>query len=420
MEDSAQEAILQWAETISPRIESTEPGVCTVDLSGTQYSKGGGYRFGQVGLEALEQLHLQAQAGIAAHPQIARLAARFAEPIQVIPADSDQVRQFLTPLPVEALPIPAETADLLKRWGVRTFGELLALPQQATVERLGDEIRLLLELPGLGPPPPLKRYQPRRDPSEAIDFEHPIDRLDTLLRHLRSLLEQLGQRLKEIYQVTDVMTLQLRFEDGSLHEQQFEIPDPTRDPRLLLRLLHTYLENFRSESPVVGVSLSVHPARPPAQQLDLFQSSLHDPNRFAETVARVKALVGSDHVGTPCLEPTHRPDAFTMNAFRDPAEEKTTPSHIPESSQGLPLRRFRPPIPVSITGDLGRHNEQCRLKSRTIQGRLIRIIGPWKSSGNWWDQSAWDREEWDIELANGGVYRLVHDGNDWKLEGIYG
>jgi hypothetical protein len=55
-------------------------------------------------------------------------------------------------------------------------------------------------------------------------------------------------------------------------------------------------------------------------------------------------------------------------------------------------------------------------------GRVFACAGPWRSSGRWWalDRTDWDRDEWDVELADGGVYRLTKDRatSRWVIEGI--
>jgi hypothetical protein len=52
---------------------------------------------------------------------------------------------------------------------------------------------------------------------------------------------------------------------------------------------------------------------------------------------------------------------------------------------------------------------------------VIHRAGPWRSSGRWWvlDRSNWDRDEWEVELASGGVYRLVRDriSGAWEIDG---
>ena len=43
---------------------------------------------------------------------------------------------------------------------------------------------------------------------------------------------------------------------------------------------------------------------------------------------------------------------------------------------------------------------------------------PWRASGDWWDV-AWSREEWDVALAAGGLYRIFRDRlrDEWFVEG---
>src|SRR2546421_376715 len=75
------------------------------------------------------------------------------------------------------------------------------------------------------------------------------------------------------------------------------------------------LENFKSEQPIIAVALMAEPIRPVSQQFGLFETALRNPHQLYETLARLSALLGSDCVGTPILEETHRPDAFRMEPF---------------------------------------------------------------------------------------------------------
>ena len=54
-------------------------------------------------------------------------------------------------------------------------------------------------------------------------------------------------------------------------------------------------------------------------------------------------------------------------------------------------------------------------------GNVIHRAGPWRSSGRWWttDKSKWDRDEWDVELAGAGCYRIarVRETGLWEIEG---
>lgn len=50
---------------------------------------------------------------------------------------------------------------------------------------------------------------------------------------------------------------------------------------------------------------------------------------------------------------------------------------------------------------------------------MLASAGPWRASGEWWTASPWDREEWDVELSDGGLYRVFRTSREWFLEGVY-
>ena len=85
---------------------------------------------------------------------------------------------------------------------------------------------------------------------------------------------------------------------------------------------------------------------------------------------------------------------------------------------GLPLRRFRPPNPVTVELDSAKRPRA--IISSTIRGKITRSRGPWLSSGDWWDRFFWVRQDWDVQLENGALYRLYRERDCWKLDGAHG
>jgi protein ImuB len=82
----------------------------------------------------------------------------------------------------------------------------------------------------------------------------------------------------------------------------------------------------------------------------------------------------------------------------------------------LALRRFRPRRAAAVTLVAGRPVE---LRSKGLGGRIVTSAGPWRASGEWWTDAPWLADEWDVELGDGTLCRLVHDGSAWWLEGLY-
>src|SRR5882762_4435239 len=318
---------------------------------------------------------------------------------------------------------------ILHKWGIHTIGQLAALNKQQLGERLGPEAVRMWEHANGRSNRVLKLIRPPESFEESFEFENEIETAEPLLFMLRRFLEQLAVRLSAIYLVAKELELRITFANKEIYQRVFKIPQPTNDFDLLFRMLHTHLENFKSEYPIVAVALSAQPIRPAREQFGLFETTLRNPHQLSETLARLTALLGADRVGTPILEETHRPDAFRIEPFTwtlafapgNGGRSSATPhsQHQAHSSSPLhilrsALRRFRPPAATSMFV-----SEQRHLQSETIRGQVVDQRGPYLFSGNWWDEKSWARAEWDLQLEAGELVLAHESQGTWKLDGVY-
>ena len=51
----------------------------------------------------------------------------------------------------------------------------------------------------------------------------------------------------------------------------------------------------------------------------------------------------------------------------------------------------------------------------------MRHAGPWRLFGEWWGDSRFARDYFDVELSDGAVYRVYHNQEDgtWFVDGLY-
>jgi protein ImuB len=326
----------------------------------------------------------------------------------------------------------ANLIGILHKWGIHTLGQLAALNKEDLRDRLGAEAVALWERANGTASRQLKFVQPPETFIESFEFDHEIETAEPLLFILRRFLEQITLRLDSIYLVARELTLTIHFSKSepdarftearaanNSYERTFKIPQPTNDVDLLFRMLHTHLENFKSEHPIVAVALSAEPIRPVSQQFGLFETALRNPHQLYETLARLTALVGNDRVGTPVLEETHRPDAFRMENFSWQVgaivPNRPIDGQRPSLQKKVALRRFRPPANAAIFISQDRH-----LHSDKVSGQILNQVGPFLLSGNWWDEKAWARAEYDMQLENGELVRAhQHDDGKWSLDGLY-
>ena len=339
-----------------------------------------------------------------------------------------------------------EILAVLHKWGIHTLGQLAALDKKKLAARLGPKAIGMWERANGKSQRLLKFVRPPESFEESFEFENEIETAEPLLFILRRFLEQLAVRLSSIYLVAKELTLRITFANKQCYERVFKIPQPTNDVDLLFRMLQTHLENFRSEHPIVAVALSAQPIRPVSQQFQLFEIALRNPHQLSETLARLVALLGSERLGTPVLEETHRPDAFRMEPFawavasdssavasakEDVASGQNrksgSDSHALRTAHSTPaLRRFRPAVSASLLLD---EDTLAHVRSAEISGKIIEQRGPYFLSGNWWDEKSWARAEWDVQLENGELVRVNESdppsqsygvaGRTWKVDGIY-
>jgi protein ImuB len=318
---------------------------------------------------------------------------------------------------------------ILHKWGIHTIGQLAALDKQQLGARLGPEAIPMWERANGQSSRVIKLIRSPESFQESFEFENEIETAESLLFMLRRFLEQLAIRLSGIYLVAKELTLRITFTNKEIYERIFKIPQPTNNVDLLFRMLHTHLENFKSEYPIVAVALSAQPIKPAREQFGLFETTLRNPHQLSETLARLTALLGADRVGTPVLKETHRPDVFRIEPFSwaltsaagNGGGSSATPGPHPEARRSLPLhmsrsvlRRFRPAISGSVFT-----SENWHLQSAKIRGKIVKQRGPYLFSGNWWDEKSWVRAEWDLQVETGELVLAHESQGTWKLDGVY-
>jgi len=406
-EVEAQRLLVAAAFTLSPRVESTDGGCCTIDLQGADPARA----------EALMRLRaaelagagLPARIGAGATPLLASYAARRADPVLVV----REPRDFLAPLPLSFAGPTPEQEGILRGWGIATLGGLTALAKAEVGRRMGAEGVLLWERAAGEATRVLRHVEPALSFAAQWTYEPPVESIEPLFFKLRRFAERVAFELRGAGFVAEKLSLTLLLEDGGDHRREFRLPEPGADVEGWMRILNGHLAEVRTDARVAGVRLVAAPARPPEKQEGLFDTCLRDPASFWENIARIAAIVGDDRVGTPAPLDTHRPDAFSMGRPAEAVAPAAGPPVHPAS--GPTLRRFRPPWPVRVTCDAGL---PALLEGGRLEGRVSAALGPWRAQGDWWKPEAWAVETWQVELAAGGLYQLARTDGGWCVEGM--
>jgi protein ImuB len=442
-ESTAYAALLDCAWTISPRIADGPrregqdfSDTVVLDLAGCEKLFGSPEKIAHDLRRVASEVGFETNVAVAGSPLAAVSAAQGFAGLTVIDDGEEGLR--IGKLSLEALRIPYEFVETLKRWGIHTCAEFAGLPEIAIVERLGQEgLRWWRLAQGTDAQPLIAKDFPSNF-EERMDLESPVDLLEPLLFVLNRLLDQLCVRLRlHVLALGEIkITLRLERPDSRKKEQLFHIrtirlPVPARDSKLLLKLLQLDLEAHPPPSPVTAVSILATPAKARLQQLGLFLPLAPDPERLEVTLARIQSTVGEGRVGKPILLDTHGPDSFQQSRFVLPEMKEKSAAGGQATTA---MRIYRPPLPATVEFQKGK---PAFIGCEGVRRQILAFAGPWRRKGDWWSETAWAREEWDIEIRTlrpkaqveptgraekeTALYRVYKDlrAKRWFVEGIY-
>lgn len=334
---------------------------------------------------------------------------------------------------------------------VETLEPLLFL-----LRRFVDSLEVRLEPSGMAVGLLVLRL--RQESGEQLErrlrIPQPTRRADVLFRMLQTHLE--GVRTE-----SPVSGVQLEVETARPSQHQFGLFEAAlRDP-------HQFQETLARLSALVGADRVGSPFRRPGHRPDDFRLVPPDFENAPSPVGRrtpdilrpapVRRLRPAQPVvvetqGAGVVGPTRVPATMPSEAARParpapvfrPAEVAAIldPVFRPKASGPAP-GAARPESAVTEAGDLipfpgmaqpagaagGLGSEPVvpaaeapgrpvALRCELAQGRVTVALGPWESSGRWWEADAWSRTEWDVSVRGTIPLRLCWDGSAWQVEAV--
>jgi protein ImuB len=317
----------------------------------------------------------------------------------------------------------------LKTWGIRTLGELAALPSEQLAARLGRGGLALQAVASGEDRRPLVPDIPEERFESSSELEWPIDGVEPLSFVLTRLLEPLCIRLERRDRGAAVLHVMLRLVTRDEHARRLELPSPLRDMRTLRTLALLDMESHPPGAAIDRVTVVIEPTPGRVVQHTLFTRPHPTPEQLSTLLARLGAVLGQDRIGAPAVVDSFRPDAFALQPFavdwnKAGTKPPTSDLRPPISDlQPLPaaLRRCRGPVAARVTLAAGRPLRVVTDRRGFAGGAVASAWGPWRTSVDWWAARGCRRDEWDVVLSDGAVYRIFrdHDTDRWFVDGIF-
>ena len=330
-----------------------------------------------------------------------------------------------------ALAIPAfALLSTVRRWGVRTLGDLAHLPSAELFERLGvGGLTLQRFARGedegpLVPAPVEERFE------SSLALEWPVEGLEPLSFVLSRVFDQLCARLERAGVGAAVIHVRLKLVTREIQTRTLQLPTPLRDPRVLRTLVLLDLESHPPSAGIDQVTVVVDPVPARTQQFSLLERARPSLEKISTLIARLTALAGEGRCGSPALVDSHDMASFEMRSF-DPSTKlgvdgeshrtvdnntiRSAPSAHSTTTRSTPLLRQQHgplgsgqvrtgqdrPFDNNTLGsaplDLARGRQDRRGKRQPRLGsdsvREIPVDGDWRSFDNNTERSAQDRQK---------------------------
>jgi protein ImuB len=466
--------LAEVAREFSPRIEECSHTEVVLDLSGMTRLFGDARTIAEELRRTAADRGLRVRIAIAGTRTAARLLVRYRAGLTIVEPGTEA--SAVAPLPITLLgdlslntagtkdqePRTKDQIATFRRWGLRTLGDLAALPSDDLAARLGRQEVDWQRLARGEDSRPLVPAVPEERFEQSLDLEWPIEELEPLSFVLGRLMEQLEAHLEQRDRGAAVLHVRLHLirADGStreVHERSLQLPVAIRDARTLRTLALLDLESNPPSAPIDRVTVAVDPTPGRIVQFSLLTCPLPSPEQISTLMARLHALMGETRCGAPAVVDSWEPGAFAMKSFMPPdghdhhhrdatqrhsaTEAKNSmndlsasvPRCVVEAETAAPilaLRRFRHPLPIRVHLKEGMPASVSIMRRGVNGGAVEACAGPWRTSGGWWESGAqpprggvsgsWDRDEWDVALAAGPTYRLFRErhSDKWFLEGV--
>lgn len=234
---AASEAVFAVFRHTTPLVEGLSIDEAFLDVGGLRRSSGSPVDIAaRLRREVAEEIGLPITVGVARTKFLAKVASGVAKPDGLLVVPPDGERDFLHPLPVRRLwGVGPVTAEKLGNRGIRTVGEVAALPENLLVAMLGRASGRHLHALARGRDPRPVRTGARR---RSMGAQRALGRRERSAAELDAIVvglsDRLGRRLRKAGRVCRTVTLRMRFDDFSRATRSHTLAQATAETVAIL------------------------------------------------------------------------------------------------------------------------------------------------------------------------------------------
>lgn len=424
--DPSAEAVLlcniaDWCDRYTPLVACDAPDGLFLDISGCAHLFGGEQAMLSDARRRLFGQGFWTHGAVAGTPGMAWAAARFGGKNAVLANGTE--RAALAAMPCRALRIDEEALRGLQAVGMRKVGALLEAPRAPLARRFGRQLLLRLDQAlgdaeeAIGPRLPVSPLSAERHLPEPVGETETLCLIaETLAQTLKGDMEKRGQGARR-------MELALFRVDGAVFRVALALSRPTREPKLISRLIKERLEALEARLDMgFGFDL-LRLSVPDAEEYASTQSNFAGKSNggageVAELADRAKARFGRETMHRVHGVGSHVPERATAMAEPDEPPPVRPMLLHPER----PIHLFAPPERIEATAGIP-DGPPVQFTWRRVLHRVARAEGPERIAPEWWLEGAGAGG-----LASDGLltrdYFRIEDGDGYRFwlfrQGLYG
>ncbi len=308
---------------------------------------------------------------------------------------SDTLRNALQRVPIAKSRLPASAIAALPSMGIRTLGQVLALPRDGLRRRFGAELLAALDRLTGDLPSGLEFYRPPDTFDLRIELLHEVENQSALIFPVRRMVDDLAAYLAGRDGGVQRFLLRLEHREGRFTDVPVGLLAPERDGALLFEFARGRLEHATLPEPVLALRLIARdlPAFVPAGR-DLFDERPANALPIEQVRERLRARLGDGAV-------------YRLGSTQDPRPERAQreAAHDEVPIEPHPRPTWLLPRPIPLRG-----------------GNPIILAGPERLETGWWDGGEVCRDYYVIETSLGQeawAFCAPDEQTGWMIHGWF-
>jgi len=307
----------------------------------------------------------------------------------------DTLRNALQRVPIAKSRLPANAIAALPSMGIRTLGQVLALPRDGLRRRFGEELLASLDRLTGDLPSGLELYRPPDTFDLRIELLHEVENQSALIFPVRRMVDDLAAYLAGRDGGVQRFLLRLEHREGRFTDVPVGLLASERDGALLFEFARGRLEHVTLPEPVLALRLIARdlPTFVPAGR-DLFDERPANALPIEQVRERLRARLGDGAV-------------YRLGSTQDPrperAQREATHDEVPIEPHPRPTWLLPRPIPLR-------------------GGHPIILAGPERLETGWWDGGEVCRDYYVIETSLGQeawAFCAPDEQTGWMIHGWF-